>query len=96
MGSDVLVSTQWVADNLNNSKVKLIEVDVDVLEDFLGGDASCVFRSDRLAADEDIDFVERHGVGLVRGGLQDGHHEAPASERNRMRLKKRGLRSAGK
>jgi thiosulfate/3-mercaptopyruvate sulfurtransferase len=29
MGSDVLVSTQWVADNLNNPKVKLIEVDVD-------------------------------------------------------------------
>jgi thiosulfate/3-mercaptopyruvate sulfurtransferase len=29
MASDVLVSTQWVADNLNNPKVKLIEVDVD-------------------------------------------------------------------
>jgi thiosulfate/3-mercaptopyruvate sulfurtransferase len=29
MASDVLVSTQWVADNLNNAKVKLIEVDVD-------------------------------------------------------------------
>jgi thiosulfate/3-mercaptopyruvate sulfurtransferase len=29
MPSDVLVSTQWVADNLNNPKVKLIEVDVD-------------------------------------------------------------------
>jgi thiosulfate/3-mercaptopyruvate sulfurtransferase len=26
---DVLVSTQWVADNLNNPKVKLVEVDVD-------------------------------------------------------------------
>ncbi len=29
MASDVLVSTQWVADNLENPKVKLIEVDVD-------------------------------------------------------------------
>jgi thiosulfate/3-mercaptopyruvate sulfurtransferase len=29
MASDVLVSTQWVADNLNNPRVKLIEVDVD-------------------------------------------------------------------
>jgi thiosulfate/3-mercaptopyruvate sulfurtransferase len=29
MASDVLVSTQWVADNLDNPKVKLIEVDVD-------------------------------------------------------------------
>ncbi|HEY8173713.1 MAG TPA: sulfurtransferase [Dehalococcoidia bacterium] len=29
MASDVLVSTDWVADNLNNPKVKLIEVDVD-------------------------------------------------------------------
>jgi thiosulfate/3-mercaptopyruvate sulfurtransferase len=29
MASEVLVSTQWVADNLNNPKVKLIEVDVD-------------------------------------------------------------------
>ena len=29
MASDVLVTTQWVADNLNNNKVKLIEVDVD-------------------------------------------------------------------
>ncbi len=29
MASDVLVSTQWVADNLNNPNVKLIEVDVD-------------------------------------------------------------------
>ncbi len=29
MASDVLVSTQWVADNLNNPKVKLVEVDVD-------------------------------------------------------------------
>ncbi len=29
MASDVLVSTQWVVDNLNNPKVKLIEVDVD-------------------------------------------------------------------
>ncbi|MEX2245231.1 MAG: sulfurtransferase [Dehalococcoidia bacterium] len=29
MGSDVLVSTQWVADNLSNPKVKLVEVDVD-------------------------------------------------------------------
>ena len=26
---DSLVSTQWVADNLNNPKVRLIEVDVD-------------------------------------------------------------------
>ena len=29
MASDVLVTTQWVADNLNNAKVKLVEVDVD-------------------------------------------------------------------
>jgi thiosulfate/3-mercaptopyruvate sulfurtransferase len=29
MANDVLVSTSWVADNLNNPKVKLIEVDVD-------------------------------------------------------------------
>ena len=29
MASDVLVSTQWVEDNLTNPKVKLIEVDVD-------------------------------------------------------------------
>jgi thiosulfate/3-mercaptopyruvate sulfurtransferase len=29
MASDVLVSTEWVADNLKNPKVKLIEVDVD-------------------------------------------------------------------
>ena len=29
MASDVLVSTQWVADNMNNPKVKLVEVDVD-------------------------------------------------------------------
>ena len=29
MASDVLVSTEWVADNLNNPKVKLVEVDVD-------------------------------------------------------------------
>ncbi len=29
MASDVLVSTQWVADNFNNPKVKLVEVDVD-------------------------------------------------------------------
>jgi len=29
MASNVLVSTQWVADNLNNPNVKLIEVDVD-------------------------------------------------------------------
>jgi thiosulfate/3-mercaptopyruvate sulfurtransferase len=29
MASDVLVTTQWVADNLDNPKVKLIEVDVD-------------------------------------------------------------------
>jgi thiosulfate/3-mercaptopyruvate sulfurtransferase len=29
MGSDVLVSTQWVADKLNDPKIKLIEVDVD-------------------------------------------------------------------
>ena len=29
MASDVLVSTQWTADNLDNPKVKLIEVDVD-------------------------------------------------------------------
>ncbi len=28
-GQDVLVSTQWVADNMNDPKVKLIEVDVD-------------------------------------------------------------------
>ncbi|HEU4758583.1 MAG TPA: sulfurtransferase [Dehalococcoidia bacterium] len=26
---DLLVSTQWVADNLNNAKVRLVEVDVD-------------------------------------------------------------------
>ena len=29
MASDVLVTTQWVADNLNNPRVKLVEVDVD-------------------------------------------------------------------
>jgi thiosulfate/3-mercaptopyruvate sulfurtransferase len=29
MAADVLVSTQWVADNLNNPRVKLVEVDVD-------------------------------------------------------------------
>ena len=29
MASDVLVSTQWVADHLNDPKVKLVEVDVD-------------------------------------------------------------------
>jgi thiosulfate/3-mercaptopyruvate sulfurtransferase len=29
MASDVLVTTDWVAQNLNNPKVKLIEVDVD-------------------------------------------------------------------
>ncbi len=29
MASDVLVTTQWVTDNLDNAKVKLIEVDVD-------------------------------------------------------------------
>jgi thiosulfate/3-mercaptopyruvate sulfurtransferase len=29
MASDVLVTTQWVADNLKSPKVKLIEVDVD-------------------------------------------------------------------
>ena len=29
MASDVLVTTQWVADNMNNPKIKLIEVDVD-------------------------------------------------------------------
>jgi len=29
---DVLVSTQWVADHLNDSKVKLIEVDVDTTQ----------------------------------------------------------------
>ncbi len=29
MASDVLVTTQWVADNLNSPKIKLIEVDVD-------------------------------------------------------------------
>jgi thiosulfate/3-mercaptopyruvate sulfurtransferase len=29
MASDVLVSTEWVADNLDNPRVKLIEVDVD-------------------------------------------------------------------
>jgi thiosulfate/3-mercaptopyruvate sulfurtransferase len=32
MASDVLVSTDWVADNLNNPKVKLIEVDVDTTQ----------------------------------------------------------------
>jgi thiosulfate/3-mercaptopyruvate sulfurtransferase len=32
MASDVLVSTQWVADNLNNPKLKLIEVDVDTTQ----------------------------------------------------------------
>ena len=29
MANDVLVSTAWVAENLNNPKVKLVEVDVD-------------------------------------------------------------------
>ncbi len=29
MASEVLVTTDWVAENLNNAKVKLIEVDVD-------------------------------------------------------------------
>jgi thiosulfate/3-mercaptopyruvate sulfurtransferase len=29
MASDVLVTTQWVADNVKNPKIKLIEVDVD-------------------------------------------------------------------
>jgi len=29
MASDVLVTTAWVAENLNNPKVKLVEVDVD-------------------------------------------------------------------
>ena len=29
MASDVLVTTQWVADNMSNPKIKLIEVDVD-------------------------------------------------------------------
>ncbi|HEY7802053.1 MAG TPA: sulfurtransferase [Dehalococcoidia bacterium] len=29
MAADALVSTQWVADNLKNPKVKLVEVDVD-------------------------------------------------------------------
>jgi thiosulfate/3-mercaptopyruvate sulfurtransferase len=32
MANDVLVSTSWVADNLNNPKVKLIEVDVDTTQ----------------------------------------------------------------
>jgi thiosulfate/3-mercaptopyruvate sulfurtransferase len=32
MASDVLVSTDWVAQNLNNPKVKLIEVDVDTTQ----------------------------------------------------------------
>jgi len=32
MASDVLVSTDWVAQNLNNPKVKLVEVDVDTTQ----------------------------------------------------------------
>jgi thiosulfate/3-mercaptopyruvate sulfurtransferase len=32
MANDVLVSTSWVAENLNNPKVKLVEVDVDTTQ----------------------------------------------------------------
>ena len=32
MADDVLVSTDWVAQNLDNPKVKLVEVDVDTTQ----------------------------------------------------------------
>ena len=71
---DVLVSTQWVADHLNDPKVKLIEVDVDTTQYDEGHVAGAVglnwtsqlqdqVRRDIATKEQISDLLSKAGVG---------------------------------
>ena len=64
MSSDVLVSTDWVAQNLDNPKVKLIEVDVDTTaydEGHAPGAVGFNWTS-QLQDQTRRDIISRHGL----------------------------------
>lgn len=68
---DVLVSTEWVAENLNNPKVKLIEVDEDILLYDTGHIAGAVKLDWQVDLWHPVerDFIEPDAVQALLGKL---------------------------
>jgi len=76
MASDVLVTTDWVAENLNNPKVKLIEVDVDTTaydEDHIAGAAGFNWTS-QLQDQVRRDIISPEGLSelMSNAGVSNG------------------------
>ncbi|MHB8375375.1 MAG: sulfurtransferase [Dehalococcoidia bacterium] len=77
MSSDVLVTTQWVADNLNNPRVKLVEVDVDTTAYDAGHAPGAVAFNWTSQLQDQVrrDIISREALEQLLGGAGIGNDD---------------------
>ena len=78
---EVLVTTQWVADHLNDPKVRLVEVDVDTSAYDQGHIAGAVGWNWQTQLQDNVrrDLIDKAALEKLarRRGHFDGHHACP-------------------